>query len=63
MERVLGGFVRLTRTRYQVFSPDSSGFSPHHTSPYYALRTKKDVLSGMKKQVGQKERSDDQDED
>ena len=60
LDRVLGGFVLLTRIRYQVFSPDSSGFSPHHASHYYALRTKKDddVLSSMKRQVTQKERSE-----
>jgi len=59
LERVLGGFVLLTRIRYQVFSPDSSGLSPHHASHYYALRTKKeDILSSMKKQVRQKERSE-----
>jgi hypothetical protein len=58
LERVLGGFVLLTRIRYQVFSPDSSGFSPHRASHYYALRTKKDILSGMRKQVRQKERSE-----
>ena len=58
LERVIGGFILLTRIRYQVFSPDSSGFSPHHASHYYALRTKKDVLSGMRKQVRQKERSE-----
>ncbi|MDG6928422.1 MAG: hypothetical protein JRN29_00030 [Nitrososphaerota archaeon] len=58
LERVLGGFVRLTRVRGQVLGPDSSGFSLHHASRYYALRTKKDILSGMKRQVGQKERSE-----
>jgi hypothetical protein len=58
LERVLGGFIGLTRIRYQVFSPDSSGFSPHHASHYYALRTKKDIFSGMRKQVRQKERSE-----
>ena len=54
LERVLGGFLYLTRIRKQVFSLDSSGFSPHHVSCYYALRTKKDILSGMSKQVKQK---------
>jgi hypothetical protein len=59
LERVLGGFIYLTRIRKQMFSPDSSGFSPHHVSYYYALRTKKDILfSGMRKQVKQKERSE-----
>ena len=58
LERVMGGFIGLTRIRYQVFSPDSSGFSPHHASHYYALRTKKDILSGMRRQVRQKERSE-----
>ena len=56
LERVLGGFLYLTRIRKQVFSLDSSGFSPHHVSHYYALRTKKDILSGMSKQVQQKEK-------
>src|SRR5262250_354220 len=32
LERVLGGFIGLTRIRKQVFSPDSSGFSPHRAS-------------------------------
>ncbi|MEM3249395.1 MAG: hypothetical protein QXL00_06455, partial [Conexivisphaerales archaeon] len=30
LERVLGGFVYMTRIRGQVFAPDSSGFSQHH---------------------------------
>jgi hypothetical protein len=55
---VLGGFILLTRIRKQVFAPDSSGFSPHHASHYYALRIKKDILSSMKKQVRQKEMSE-----
>ncbi len=58
LERVLGGFIRLTRIRVQVFSPDSSGFSPHHASHYYALRIKRDILSSMRRQVRQKERSE-----
>lgn len=58
VERVLGGFIHLTRIRKQVFAPDSSGFSPHHASHYYALRIKRDILSSMKKQVRQKERSE-----
>jgi hypothetical protein len=60
LESVIGGFLGLTRIRWQVFSPDSSGFSPHHASHYYALRTKKegDVLSSMRKQVKQKEGSE-----
>ena len=58
LERVMGGFVHLTRIRMQVFSPDSSGFSPHHASHYYALRIKRDILSSMRKQVRQKERSE-----
>jgi hypothetical protein len=58
LEGVIGGFLGLTRVRWQLFSPDSSGFSPHHASHYYALRTKKDVLSSMRRQVRQKERSE-----
>ena len=58
LERVLGGFIHLTRIRVQVFSPDSSGFSPHHASHYYTLRVKRDILSSMRKQVKQKERSE-----
>jgi len=58
LERVLGGFILLTRIRTQVFSPDSSGFSPHRTSHYYTLRIRKDILSSMKKQVRQKERKE-----
>ncbi|MDG7018267.1 MAG: hypothetical protein JRN73_07950 [Nitrososphaerota archaeon] len=58
LERVLGGFVCLTRIRSQTFSPDSSGFSPSHVSRYYALRIKRDILSSMKRQVRQKERSE-----
>jgi hypothetical protein len=34
-ERVMGGFIGLTRIRSQVFAPDSPGFSPHHASHYY----------------------------
>ena len=58
LERVLGGFILLTRIRTQVFSPDSSGFSPQHASHYYALRVKRDILSSMRKQVRQKERKE-----
>jgi hypothetical protein len=58
LEGVIGGFLGLTRVRWQLFSPDSSGFSPHHASHYYALRTKRDILSSMRKQVRQKERSE-----
>jgi hypothetical protein len=58
LESVVGGFLGLTRVRWQVFSPDSSGFSPHHASHYYVLRTKRDVLSSMRRQVRQKERSE-----
>lgn len=38
-----------------VFVPDSSGFKFHDASPYYALRTKKDILFSMRKHVKQKE--------
>jgi hypothetical protein len=58
LERVMGGFIHLTRIRMQVFGPDSSGFSPHHASHYYVLRTRKDVLSSMRRQVKQKERGE-----
>ena len=58
LERVMGGFIGLTRVRMQVFAPDSSGFSPHHASHYYALRIKRDVLSSMRRQVKQKERKE-----
>ncbi len=58
LERVMGGFIGLTRTRKHVFAPDASGFSPHHASHYYALRVKRDILSGMRKQARQKERSE-----
>jgi hypothetical protein len=56
LERVMGGFIGLTRIRMQVFAPDSSGFSPHHASYYYALRIKRDILSSMRRQVKQKEK-------
>jgi hypothetical protein len=58
LEGVIGGFLGLTRVRWRLFSPDSSGFSPHHASHYYVLRTKRDILSSMRKQVRQKERSE-----
>jgi hypothetical protein len=58
LEGVIGGFLGLTRVRWQLFSPDSSGFSPHHASHYYVLRTKTDILSSMRRQVRQKERSE-----
>ncbi|MDG6950180.1 MAG: hypothetical protein JRM77_10155 [Nitrososphaerota archaeon] len=51
LERVMGGFVLLTRVRRQVFGIDSSGFSMRHASYYYALRVKRDVLSGMRRQL------------
>jgi hypothetical protein len=49
LERFLGGFVVLTRLRSQVFGPNSSGFSPHHASHVYVLRTKRDILSSMRR--------------
>ncbi|MDG7047943.1 MAG: hypothetical protein JRN61_03085 [Nitrososphaerota archaeon] len=58
LERVLGGFVYMTRIRGQVFAPDSSGFSLHHASPYYVLRIKRDALSSMRKQVRLKEKKE-----
>jgi hypothetical protein len=58
LERVLGGFIHLTRIRMQAFGPDASGFSPHHASHYYTLRIKRDILSSMRKQVRQKERNE-----
>jgi len=58
LERVLGGFISLTRVRMQVFGPDASGFSPHHASHYYNLRIKRDGLSSMRKQVRLKERNE-----
>ena len=60
LESVIGGFLGLTRIRWQLFSPDSSGFSPHHASHYYVLRTKKEgvLSSSMRKQVKQKESSE-----
>jgi hypothetical protein len=58
LERVMGGFIDLTRIRSQVIGVDASGFSPHHASHYYALRIKKDILSSMKKQVKQKEQKE-----
>ena len=58
LERVMGGFIHLTRIRMQVFGPDASGFSPHHASHYYALRTKKDILSSMRRQVRRKEKGE-----
>jgi hypothetical protein len=51
LERVMGGFLYLTRVRKQVIGIDSSGFSLHHASHYYALRIKRDILSGMRKQA------------
>jgi len=44
LERVLGEFIHLTRVRTQVFSPDSSGFSPHRASHYYTLRETLDFV-------------------
>jgi hypothetical protein len=52
LERVMGGFVLLTRVRRQVFGVDSTGFSLRHLSYYYALRVRRDVLSGMRRQLG-----------
>ena len=53
LERVMGGFVLLTGVRKQVFGIDSSGFSMHHASYYYyyALKVRRDILSGMRKQL------------
>jgi hypothetical protein len=56
LERVMGGFVQLTRIRSQTFSPDASGFMLRRASHYYALRIKRDILSSMRRQVKQKER-------
>jgi hypothetical protein len=58
LERVMGGFLSLTGARRQVLGVDSSGFSPHHASRYYALRVRRDILSAMQRQVRQKERSE-----
>jgi hypothetical protein len=52
LERVMGGFVLLTRVRRQVFGVDSSGFSLRHLSYYYAQRVRRNVLSGMRTQLG-----------
>jgi hypothetical protein len=51
LERVMGGFVLLTGVRKQVFGIDSSGFSMHHASYYYALKVRRDILSGMRRQL------------
>jgi hypothetical protein len=51
LERVMGGFVLLTGVRKQVFGTDSSGFSMHHASYYYALKVRRDILSGMRRQL------------
>jgi hypothetical protein len=40
LEKVIGGFIGLTRIRSQVLAADSSGFSSDHASHYYALRIK-----------------------
>jgi hypothetical protein len=56
LERVMGGFVNLTRVRSQVFNPDASGFTLHRASHYHPLRIKRDILSSMRRQVKQKER-------
>jgi hypothetical protein len=58
LERVMGGFLSLTGARRQALGVDSSGFSPHHASRYYALRVRRDILSAMQRQVRQKERSE-----
>lgn len=55
LDRVMEGFVYLTRIRRQVLSPDASGFTLHHISYYYSLRIKKDILSSMRRQVELKE--------
>ena len=51
LERVMGGFVLLTRVRRQVLGVDSTGFSLRHASGYYVLRVKRDILSGMRRQL------------
>jgi hypothetical protein len=58
LERVMGGFLSLTGAKRQALGVDSSGFSPHHASRYYALRVRRDILSAMQRQVRQKERSE-----
>jgi hypothetical protein len=52
LERVMGGFVLLARVRRQVVGVDSTGFSLHHASYYYSLKIKRDILSGMRRQLG-----------
>jgi hypothetical protein len=54
LERVMGGFLSLTRVRKQVLGLDSSGFSPHHASYYYALKVRRDIDSSMRRQLGAK---------
>lgn len=51
LERVMGGFLSMTRIRRQVLGVDSSGFSPHHASRYYTLRVRLDILSAMRRQA------------
>ena len=58
LESVIGGFLGLTRVRWQVFSPRLVRLLSPPRVPLLRLRTKKDILSGMRKQVRQKERSE-----
>ncbi|MGP8124481.1 MAG: hypothetical protein ACLQEQ_01230 [Nitrososphaerales archaeon] len=54
LERVMGGFLSLTGARRQVLGVDSSGFSLHNASRYYALRVRRDILSAMQRQVARR---------
>jgi hypothetical protein len=54
LEKVMGGFLYLTRVRKQVLGLDSSGFSPRHASYYNALKISRDINSSMRKQLGTK---------
>ena len=49
LERVMGGFVLLTRAKKQVFGLDSTGPSLYHASYYYVLKVKCDILSSMRR--------------
>jgi len=60
LERVLGGFIGLTRVRWQVFSPRCIGLLPSTRIPLLLRppHQEGDILSSMRKQVRLKERSE-----
>jgi hypothetical protein len=49
LEKVMGGFLYLTRVRKQVLASTPRGSLPTHASYYYARKIRRDINSSMRK--------------